>query len=150
MLPTAASHSTRTQQVTHDTLLLNLDVPDIAAAERFYTASFGLRVARRFGADAVELRGWAAPLYLLRKPEGTIGAAADARTYSRHWTPLHIDVAVDNLDVSLARAASAGAIIEQPAVRKGYGRIAMLADPFGHGFCLIEFSASGYDAISAS
>ncbi len=28
-----------------------------------------------------------------------------------------------------------------------YGRIAMLADPFGHGFCLLQFSARGYDAL---
>ena len=134
----------------HDNLLLNVDVPDIEAAERFYTAAFGLRSARRFGADAIELRGWPVPLYLLQKPEGTIGAAADARQYSRHWTPFHIDVAVDDLDASVARATSAGAIVEQPPTPTGYGRIAMLADPFGHGFCLIQFSATGYDAISAN
>jgi len=23
----------------------------------------------------------------------------------------------------------------------------VLADPFGHGFCLIQFSAEGYDAL---
>ena len=23
----------------------------------------------------------------------------------------------------------------------------MLADPFGHGFCLVEFNARGYDAL---
>ena len=28
-----------------------------------------------------------------------------------------------------------------------YGRIAMLADPFGHGFCMIEMNAKGYDAL---
>ena len=29
-----------------------------------------------------------------------------------------------------------------------YGKLAMFADPFGHGFCLIEFNAEGYDAIA--
>ncbi len=28
-----------------------------------------------------------------------------------------------------------------------YGRIAMLADPFGHGFCLVQFNRQGYDAL---
>ncbi len=43
------------------TFLLNIDVPDVAAAERFYTAAFGLTVGRRFGTDFVELAGWPAP-----------------------------------------------------------------------------------------
>jgi hypothetical protein len=30
-----------------------------------------------------------------------------------------------------------------------YGRLAMFADPFGHGFCLIEFNEAGYDAIAS-
>ena len=29
-----------------------------------------------------------------------------------------------------------------------YGKLAMFADPFGHGFCLIEFNQEGYDAIA--
>ena len=30
-----------------------------------------------------------------------------------------------------------------------YGRLAMFADPFGHGFCLIQFNERGYDALLA-
>ena len=135
--------------MSSDSILLNLDVPDIETAERFYVAAFDLRPARRFGTDALELRGWPVPVYLLRKAEGTVGAADDARRYRRHWTPLHIDVAVDDLDASVARAISAGALLEAPPRQASYGRIAMLADPFGHGFCLIEFSSAGYDSISS-
>jgi hypothetical protein len=29
-----------------------------------------------------------------------------------------------------------------------FGRLALFADPFGHGFCLVEFSPLGYDAIA--
>jgi catechol-2,3-dioxygenase len=39
------------------TRLVNIDVPDLAASERFYTAAFGLKPARRFGAEALELSG---------------------------------------------------------------------------------------------
>lgn len=48
-------------------LLINIDVPDLAAAEAFYTAAFGLRPARRLGGGVVELLGAEVPIYLLKK-----------------------------------------------------------------------------------
>ena len=42
-------------------ILVNLDVPDLAAAEALYTTAFGLRAGRRFGAHGVELLGAQAP-----------------------------------------------------------------------------------------
>jgi predicted enzyme related to lactoylglutathione lyase len=54
---------------------------------------------------------------------------------------------VDDLDLAIARALAAGAILEHPTKEAPYGRIAMLADPFGHGFCLIQFNAQGYAAL---
>lgn len=131
------------------TVLLNIDVPDAETATTFYTAAFGLTVGRRFGSDFVELLGWPAPVYLLTKQAGTLGAGGDRRRYDRHWTPLHLDVVVDDVDAAVARAVSAGAILEAAARDTPYGRIAMLADPFGHGFCLLAFSAEGYDALLA-
>jgi len=129
-------------------LLLNIDVPDIAAAEAFYCAAFALTVGRRFGDDAVELLGGTAPVYLLHKPAGSIGAADAPRDYARHWTPVHGDVVVEDLDDALARAIAAGALQEGATREAGWGRIVQLADPFGHGWCLIEFSDVGYDAIA--
>jgi predicted enzyme related to lactoylglutathione lyase len=128
-------------------LLLNIDVPDIEAGERFYTAAFDLAVGRRFGSDTVELLGGAVPIYLLKKAAGTVGAGDDLRRYERHWTPVHLDIVVSDLDGAVARAISAGATREQAPEQAAYGRIAMFRDPFGHGFCLIEFSKEGYDAL---
>ncbi len=128
-------------------ILLNIDVPDLVAAERFYMEAFGLAVGRRFGAEVVELLGWPVPLYLLRKAAGTIGAGSAPRRYARHWTPVHADVVVEEIDAATARAARAGAQIEQAPHDVAFGRIARLADPFGNGFCLIEFSTRGYDAL---
>jgi len=128
-------------------LLINLDVPDAEAATRFYTKAFGLTVGRRFGKDFVELLGWEAPVYLLAKNAGTVGAGGDLRRYERHWTPFHLDVVVDDVDAAVERAVAAGATLEASAKDAPYGRIAMLADPFGHGFCLLQFSAKGYDAL---
>ncbi len=127
--------------------LLNIDVPDVPQAERFYTAAFALTVGRRIDGGFVELLGWPVPVYLLAKAAGTVGAGGEPRRYGRHWTPLHVDVVVDDLDAALARAVAAGATVEAPPRDAPYGRIAMLADPFGHGFCLIAFNAAGYDAF---
>lgn len=132
-------------------ILVNIDVPDLAAGERFYTEAFGLVPGRRFGPDFLELLGWPAPVYLLVKPAGSpIGPTAPTvhRTYARHWTPVHLDVVVDELDAALARARAAGATVEAPICDAPYGRLALASDPFGHGICLIEFNPRGYDAIA--
>ena len=54
-------------------LLINLDVDDLDKAVRFYSATFGLKVGRRFGALGVEMLGSSAPIYLLVKIPGTLG-----------------------------------------------------------------------------
>jgi predicted enzyme related to lactoylglutathione lyase len=128
-------------------LLLNIDVPDVETGTRFYTEAFGLKVGRRFGTGFVELLGWPAAVYLLAKDAGTIGAGDDPRRYGRHWTPVHADIVVDDVDAAVTRAVAAGATLETPARDTRYGRIAMLADPFGHGFCLLQFNERGYDAL---
>jgi predicted enzyme related to lactoylglutathione lyase len=131
------------------TVLINIDVPDLDAAVAFYTTAFGLTVGRRFGIDTVELTGWPSMVYLLRKDAGTIGAGTQPRIYDRHWTPVHLDVVVDDIDAALARALKAGAGLEHDVRTTAYGKIAMLADPFGHGLCLIEFVGRGYDEIAS-
>jgi predicted enzyme related to lactoylglutathione lyase len=130
-------------------ILVNIDVPDMEAAVEFYTAAFGLAVGRRFDADFVELLGRDAPIYLLRKDAGSsIGpAGGDIRRYQRHWTPIHPDFVVDDIEAAATRVLAAGAVQEGETCDAPYGRLAMFADPFGHGFCLLEFSRDGYDAI---
>ncbi|KRD39636.1 glyoxalase [Lysobacter sp. Root916] len=129
-------------------LLLNLDVPDLATAEAFYVAAFGLRPARRLGDGVLELDGAQVPVYLLRKPAGSVGASGSARDYARHWMPAHVDVVVDDLDAALTRALAAGAIQEGAVREADWGRIVQLADPFGHGWCLLQFLGRGYDEIA--
>ncbi|NLW97689.1 VOC family protein [Luteimonas wenzhouensis] len=129
-------------------LLLNIDVPDLAAARRFYVEAFGLRDGRRLGDGVLELLGAQAPIYLLQKPTGSLGTGDQPRTYARHWTPVHVDVVVDDLDTALARALDAGARQEGGVREAAWGRIAQLADPFGHGWCLLQFLGKGYDEIT--
>jgi predicted enzyme related to lactoylglutathione lyase len=129
-------------------LLVNIDVPDLARAVAFYGEAFGLAVTRRFGAGGAELGGWPVRLYLLEKPEGTIGAGTQPRRYDRHWTPVHLDVVTENIETALARALTAGARAETEIRVDVWGKLVVLSDPFGHGICLIEFLGRGYDEIA--
>jgi predicted enzyme related to lactoylglutathione lyase len=131
-------------------LLVNLDVDDLEHATRFYTAAFGLTVGRRFGASGVEMRGANAPIYLLVKEPGTRPAPSvgQLRTYERHWTPVHLDFIVDDIDRAVARAVAAGAALEQPVATHRWGKLAVMADPFGHGFCFVQFLGRGYDEVA--
>ncbi len=60
------------------------------------------------------------------------------RNYNRHWTPVHLDIMVDDLDAILEQAVSAGARQEGETYSDGQYSIAFCADPFGNGFCLGE------------
>ena len=133
----------------HMELLVNMDVPELNKAVAFYTGALGLTVGRRFGEEGVELLGAVSRIYLLAKPAGTTPApGARLRNYARHWTPVHLDFVVPDVDTAVERAVEAGAKLDEPAADRSWGRIAILADPFGHGFCLLQFSARGYDEIA--
>jgi hypothetical protein len=49
---------------------------------------------------------------------------------------------------AVERALAAGATLEREATTHAYGHIALLADPWGNGFCLLEFVGGGYDEIT--
>ena len=129
-------------------LLVNVDVDSLEKGTRFYCEALSLRVGRRFD-GWVELVGAAAPLYLLPKAPGTAVSPAceEKRDYRRHWTPVHLDFVVPDIGKALARALSAGAKLESEVTNHAYGKLVLLADPFGNGFCLIEFTGRGYDEI---
>ncbi|WP_220806191.1 VOC family protein [Noviherbaspirillum aridicola] len=48
----------------------------------------------------------------------------------------------------MAAALAAGARSEQEISTHAWGRLAPMADPFGHGFCLIQFVGRGYDEVA--
>lgn len=130
--------------------LINLDVDDLDKAERFYRAAFGLKVGRRLGHSVVELLGGPAPIYLLARAAGTPAASTTSgvRRYERHWTPLHLDFVVEDIEAAVRGAAAAGAALEEPISTHKWGRLALMADPFGHGFCFVQFLGHGYDEIA--
>ncbi|MGQ0620902.1 MAG: VOC family protein [Panacagrimonas sp.] len=130
--------------------LVNLDVDDLEKAASFYSSVFGLEVGRRFGAFGVEMLGSSAPIYLLVKAAGTSASPATSqhRSYERHWTPVHLDFVVEDIETAVQNALSAGAQLEQPIITSNWGKLALMADPFGHGFCFVQFLGRGYDEIT--
>jgi catechol 2,3-dioxygenase-like lactoylglutathione lyase family enzyme len=133
------------------TLRICIDVDDLDDAVAFYTRALGLTVGRRSG-EWAELLGAQAPVDLLAKPPGTLALPRGTRAlrdYERHWTPVHLDVVVDDVEAAVSRAVGAGAKLERGPDPRTWGRHAILADPFGHGFCLLEFRGRGYDEVGA-
>jgi uncharacterized glyoxalase superfamily protein PhnB len=130
--------------------LINIDVPDLEAAIAFYEQGIGLRLARRlFDNTVAEMLGAAVPIYLLAKPAGTFFSAQPSRRrdYHRHWTPVHLDFVVLDLDAAVEKALAAGAKLEEKQDSLVWGRFATLSDPFGHGVCFVQWMGRGYAEI---
>lgn len=127
-------------------VLVNIDVPELEAAIDFYEAAVGVRFNRFLDDDVAELFYGASALYLLRKPEGgsATPVTGQVRRFDRHWTPVHTDFVVDDIEAAVARAAAAGAKRESECIDWRGSKCVTFSDPFGHGFCLIAFSGDSY------
>jgi predicted enzyme related to lactoylglutathione lyase len=134
-------------------LCVCIDVDDVERAIAFYVGALGLKVGRRFDKTWVELLGAPVRLDLLGRVSGSpTNPRPDAseRTYERHWTPVHLDFVVEDIDAVVERVCEAGGALEGDVETYSYGRLARMADPFGHGFCLLEFRGRGYDELLSS
>jgi hypothetical protein len=87
----------------------------------------------KLAANGAELSGWPVRLYLLQKPAGSPRAGES-----------------DDVAAALSRAVAAGARPETDIRTAAWGKLVVLADPFGHGLCLIEFLGRSYDEIASS
>jgi predicted enzyme related to lactoylglutathione lyase len=119
---------------------VSVDVPDLVAGVHFYASAFGFtKVAEPVPGVAV-MRAGSAELCLLEKAAGSRPSPCtkETRHYERHWTPVHLDLHVDDLHAALAQAIAAGAVQEQLFESPEHGSAAFCSDPFGHGFCLIQ------------
>ena len=126
-----------------------VDVDDLDRAISFYRDALGLAVGRRLGTKWAEMLGASAPIDLLAEAAGSAPTATPGpvRDFRRHWTPVHLDCEVADLDAAVARAQAAGAVLERGIEPRKWGRIATFADPFGNGFCLLELRGRGYDEL---
>lgn len=118
-------------------LSVSIDVPDLERAVTFYVEALSCRLKRTISENWAVLAAGEVEIHLLEKREKTIAAADQRRSYERHWTPVHLDFVVSDVDLASAQIANFGGTVE--AVHKGdLADIAHCADPFGNGFCLIR------------
>src|SRR4030095_3779704 len=132
-------------------LFINIDVDDMEKAVAFYRDGLALRTARRlFDSSVVEMTGASSTIHLLAKDVGSSASCRGniLRDYQRHWTPGHLDFVVEDIAASTERAVRAGATLEGEIQTFDWGRLANLSDPFGHGFCLLQFFGKGYDEVT--
>lgn len=127
-------------------IIVNIDVPELAPAIEFYTSALELHLSRILDNDVAELTGASCDIYLLANRAGTKAAstAPESRRYTRHWTPVHVDFVVDEIERRARQALSAGAIQESECVEWKGSKCITFSDPFGHGFCLIQFVQETY------
>lgn len=131
-------------------VIINIDVPDLRIARQFYEAGLGFEFSRiLFEGSVAELTAAGTKLYLIEQKQGSIAVKGTsiARDYSSHWTPVHLDVLVEDIEVALANAVGAGAILNGEINMYRWGKLASLRDPFGHGVCLLQFHGKGYDLV---
>ena len=60
---------------------------------------------------------------------------------------MHLDFVVEDVDVAVRGTVDAGAKLEGDIRSLNWGRFATLSDPFGHGFCLLQFAGKGYAQV---
>jgi len=129
-------------------LLINIDVDDLERAVRFYTRALGLTVGGASGRTRWSCWAARAPLPAGEgRGDARLALLGGGARLPAALTPVHLDFVVE--DVAAARRGprrrgeAEGDIIET-----GWGRMALMADPFGHGFCLLQFRGRGYDEIA--
>jgi len=122
------------------TISISIDVPSLEQGVAFYCAAFGFSKQSEPVLGVAVLQGLNIELCLLERPAGSTPSPAteDVRKFERHWTPVHLDFHVEDLQGALERVEALGAKREQVFENPEYGSAAFCSDPFGHGFCLLE------------
>ena len=104
---------------------VGIDVADLDRSAQFWTELLGLKVADREGEYLnFERQGDGPRLYLQKVPEKKTAK-----------TRVHLDIAVEDLDSSVARAVSLGAKKIQSFPGDAHSFVVM-QDPDGNEFCL--------------
>ena len=119
---------------------ISIDVPDLAEGVAFYCGAFGFSKKSEPVPGVAVLHGLNVELCLLQKRAGSKPSpgTTDRRSFERHWTPVHLDLHVDDLHAALERVEALGATREQVFKHAGHGSAAFCSDPFGNGFCLLQ------------
>ena len=111
-----------------------IDVDDVDRAVVFYGRGLGLTVVEAHP-DWAHVKLGAQTFWIMKAPAGVQGPIS--RDYRRHWTPVHLDFTVDDIDAAVGRAIDAGGKLEGEVQRGAKGALANLSDPSGNGVDLV-------------
>jgi predicted enzyme related to lactoylglutathione lyase len=111
-----------------------IDVDDVDRAVEFYERGLGLTVVKH-EPDWAQITLGAQTFWIMKVPAGPQGPIS--RDYQRHWTPVHLDFAVDDIEEAVKRAVDAGGKLEGEIRHGPKGLLANLVDPSGNGVDLV-------------
>ncbi len=113
-----------------------IDVDDVDSAVEFYGRGLGLEIPRHEKEFAQAVLGEQV-FWIMKIAPGPSGAIS--RDYQRHWTPIHFDFHVYDIDAVVKRALAAGGKLDREIQRKPDGSaLANLSDPTGNGVDLVQ------------
>jgi len=115
-----------------------IDVSHMENAIQFYTQALACELVEK-KSDYSELVLDGLTIYLAENPEGSnpLVNAQAVRSYERHWTPVHLDFKVSDLEQCVSSIVALGG--KKEGEKSGdWGAIAFCADPFGNGFCVMQ------------
>lgn len=105
---------------------------DATKAREFYASVFGL-TAQKTQTDSIEY-------WTLHQGDVTVAGLMQMSPHFPSDVPSHWNTyfAVSDTDEATKKAKQLGGKIAQPPMDTPYGRMSVIADPFGAGFCLIK------------
>jgi predicted enzyme related to lactoylglutathione lyase len=119
------------------TVKICIDVADLDKAGAFYCQALQCTEVGRNPRN-VRVAAGGTELYLMLRPEGSMPfpAATEGRSFARHWTPVHLDFHVEDVERSTSEIVRLGGTVEGQE-SGDWGSLTRCADPFGNGFCLV-------------
>lgn len=119
-----------------------IDVSDLAEATKFYCEALGCELKEKKGSHNT-LSAAGTIVHLSAKDAGSNAtpSADTRRRFERHWTPVHVDFYVEDVDAITPAVERLGGTVE--STKSGdWGKAAFCADPYGNGFCLLAIDPS--------
>jgi predicted enzyme related to lactoylglutathione lyase len=111
-----------------------IDVDDVDRAVVFYGRGLGLTVVEAHP-DWAHVKLGAQTFWIMKSAAGAQGQIS--RDFRRHWTPVHLDFTVDDIEAAVKRAIDAGGKLEGKVQHGAKGSLANMVDPSGNGVDLV-------------
>ena len=115
-----------------------IDVDDVDRAVEFYGRGLGLEIEKHEKEWAKAVLGEQV-FWIMKIAAGPSDAIS--RDYKRHWTPIHLDFHVDDIEAVVKRALAAGGKLDRDIQHNADGGgMANLSDPSGNGIDLVQLA----------